>query len=346
MGINNLSIKNYITLLLFLTHFFLYSQEQIQGIVYDKLTEKPLVGVTVYLDGTTNGTVTNTKGEFSLIINQMPSEKLIVSYLGYQTVVLDHQMILEKQYEKVFLGEQTEELGEVVLSKDTWSRRRKMRYFKKYFLGDLAIQEKCKIINEKDIKLQYNPEENVLFASASVPLKIRNKLLGYEISYTLFDFELQFTNDPENGKQRRISYVSGTSFFKELRKEPSKKHIENRASYYKGSGLHFMRALITKTLEENKFRIFDDRVAGDSFDFFKIIYQKGGLVKVELVFNKTKVIYDQKLTTQMWVPKGYFLVDKFGNHSPPNSIVYDGHMASLKIGALLPLDYALVNNLN
>ncbi len=337
MEINNYLPKNSIAILiLFFSTLFLYSQKDIQGVIYDQVTKEPLVGVVVYLDGTTNGTITNEKGKFYIKFDQIANNTLIISYLGYQTKLLDSQMILNKEYEHILLQPQVEELEAVVLQKDPLSRSRKLRYFRKYFLGDYGIQEKCKIINEKDIELHYNVEKKVLYGSASVPLKIRNKLLGYEILYTLFDFELQFGNDTI---KKNLSYFSGTPFFKELRKKTLAKHIKNRETYYKGSSLHFMRALATKTLAENKFRAFHNGFAGDPYAFFTITRKKRMLTKVEMALNVVSILYDQKLRTKIEVPEGNFLIDKMGNYSPPTGVIFDGYMGSLKIGTLLPLDY-------
>jgi hypothetical protein len=55
----------------------------IKGIVKDKKTKEPLIGVSVYLDNKTKGTSTNGDGLFSLKLT-LPA-KIIFSYLGYET---------------------------------------------------------------------------------------------------------------------------------------------------------------------------------------------------------------------------------------------------------------------
>src|ERR1700710_941723 len=54
----------------------------IKGVVLDE-TKLPLPGVTVKLKGTTEGTVTNADGQFS--INASIGQTLVFSFLGYAT---------------------------------------------------------------------------------------------------------------------------------------------------------------------------------------------------------------------------------------------------------------------
>ncbi|AXT19824.1 hypothetical protein D7030_01550 [Flavobacteriaceae bacterium AU392] len=56
---------------------------QIKGIVSDK--EGPLPGVTILLKGTTIGTSSNSKGEFTFPRNLNSGDILMFSYIGYKT---------------------------------------------------------------------------------------------------------------------------------------------------------------------------------------------------------------------------------------------------------------------
>ncbi|MBN2613315.1 MAG: carboxypeptidase-like regulatory domain-containing protein [Bacteroidales bacterium] len=60
-----------------------------QGKVIDKSTKKPVVFASVYLDGTSLGTVTNSDGEFILKIPiNTRSNKVGVTYLGYKNLLV------------------------------------------------------------------------------------------------------------------------------------------------------------------------------------------------------------------------------------------------------------------
>ncbi|UBM58740.1 TonB-dependent receptor [Marinilongibacter aquaticus] len=56
----------------------------ISGLVVDKFSREPLVGATVNIKGTTNGALTNAKGEFGLSTGQTLPFVLLVSSIGYK----------------------------------------------------------------------------------------------------------------------------------------------------------------------------------------------------------------------------------------------------------------------
>ena len=63
----------------------LYAQQfNITGTVIDKKLNEPIIGATVQVKGTNNGTVTNLDGEFALK-NVAKGSVLNVSYIGYVT---------------------------------------------------------------------------------------------------------------------------------------------------------------------------------------------------------------------------------------------------------------------
>lgn len=69
---------------------YVNAQKQFTGTVTDANTNKPLVGASVVLQGTSNGTNTNTEGKFNLTI-PVNVKAIIVSYVGYvaQTISID-----------------------------------------------------------------------------------------------------------------------------------------------------------------------------------------------------------------------------------------------------------------
>src|ERR1700730_4703066 len=64
-----------------------FSQSAIRGKVISEETKKPLPSVSVYLNNTSIGTITNEQGIF--IINKIPPGKfrLVASCVGYETYV-------------------------------------------------------------------------------------------------------------------------------------------------------------------------------------------------------------------------------------------------------------------
>ncbi|WP_308744479.1 TonB-dependent receptor [uncultured Bacteroides sp.] len=95
---------------LMLLSFTAYAQERtVTGKVYDAAGE-PIIGASVVIQGTTQGTITDIDGAFQLKVQ--PSQTLVVSFLGYKDVILP---VGNKNDFKVTLEEDSKKLDEVVV---------------------------------------------------------------------------------------------------------------------------------------------------------------------------------------------------------------------------------------
>ena len=85
-------------------------QKLLTGTVVSELDREPLIGVSVLVKGTTNGTITNLDGEYSIQVNN--GDALVFSYVGYlhKEIVYNGQSSLN-----VELKEDTKSLDEVVV---------------------------------------------------------------------------------------------------------------------------------------------------------------------------------------------------------------------------------------
>lgn len=61
----------------------------LQGTVKDAITSEPLIGASIFVKGTNTGTISNTDGDFSLIIRSDLPLVITISYTGYKTKDLD-----------------------------------------------------------------------------------------------------------------------------------------------------------------------------------------------------------------------------------------------------------------
>ena len=106
-----LSLRSMMLTLFFVLAFGLLSAQaqtkQFSGTVTDSNGE-PLPGVTVMVQGTTNGTITDLDGKYQL--NASEDAKLVFSFIGYETVTMPASNNL-----KVTLQEETSEIEEVVI---------------------------------------------------------------------------------------------------------------------------------------------------------------------------------------------------------------------------------------
>lgn len=70
-------------ILLLLTSVCAMAQKTVNGTVLDKATKEPIIGAAVIVSGTSNGTVTDFDGNFSLKVDGLPVN-IEVSFLGYE----------------------------------------------------------------------------------------------------------------------------------------------------------------------------------------------------------------------------------------------------------------------
>ena len=107
-----LSILRLVTAILFLFSSEVLAQSlSISGKVIDKNSQEPVIGASVLIEGTSNGTITDLDGNFML--SNVPSKgSLVVSYIGYATQTLP---INGRTSFSVVLAEDTETLDEVVV---------------------------------------------------------------------------------------------------------------------------------------------------------------------------------------------------------------------------------------
>ena len=99
-------------MLLFGIHIMYAQQSDIKGTVTDKRLNEPIIGASVLVEGTSNGTITDMDGNFSLK-NISKGNVLVVSYIGYQPqrLTIDGNQLTFR----IMLTEDTQTLDEVVV---------------------------------------------------------------------------------------------------------------------------------------------------------------------------------------------------------------------------------------
>ena len=75
---------------------YLSFSQILKGTVVDAATSQPIETVAVYFDNTTIGTTTNEKGEFSITYTDAIQSTLVITYLGYQQVLIADYRFLKK----------------------------------------------------------------------------------------------------------------------------------------------------------------------------------------------------------------------------------------------------------
>lgn len=326
---------------IFSTIFFFcgYLQAQtLQGIIVDHESKEPLYGVSIYFDGTTNGTATDMNGKFSIHYQPSTKSPLVVSYLGYETQLFDVRK-LENDV-TIYLIQKPQSLETVYIENDPWSRKKKLEIFKREFIGKTIDPKECEILNEDDIKLVYNPATQTLNAYADKPIRIRNKYLGYHVSYNIEEFSAQLQETFSGIVLTKSVYVEGSSFYSELHKKLRRKHRKAREKEYGQSVLYFMRSLANRQLKENGFQVFHKGFIVPPYKYFDI-KKEGENTHVKLEAERLVIVYNrfQKSFMTILDENKEFTINKYGNYSPPKRVSFGGVLGNKRIANTLPLDY-------
>tara|TARA_R110002111_G_scaffold249328_2_gene313213 strand:- start:5171 stop:6184 length:1014 start_codon:yes stop_codon:yes gene_type:complete len=332
---------NKASIIAFILPLFCFSQT-FTGRVLDRLTQQPIETVSVYFDNTTIGTTTNDKGEFSISYTDAVQSTLVISYLGYNKVLISD--FRSKNNVVIELVEADNALDEVYLEYDDGlTRRQKLRLFRKEFLGNSKFGKSCKILNEDDLILKYDKRKKDLYASCKVPLKVLNKSLQYEISYDLIDFEVNFKY--ANLKTREFTVNSvvyfGTSFYKELENFKKNKSIKNRKHAYSGSVQHFMRSLYNKNLKDEGYLVFYDGFVVNEWSYFTVEAAENTDFKKVSLKENVSILYDKDFQSELQLEIDEFFIDTYGNYAPIIGVYFSGVMGNQRVGDTLPLDYGL-----
>ena len=217
--------------------------------VIDADTKEPITGASVYLNRTTIGGVTDISGKYELNTTTILYTQLIISCIGYEKVVVEKPF--EFLPDTIFLKEKSILMDEVSVSvkaKSVFSEKKKMQAFREQLFGVTFPQRSCRILNEKDVRLLYDPEANKLHGYANVPLKIENYYLGYDILFELIEFTIEFKEkkslNPENVGS--VSIIGFASFKEKSKLTPQIKNL--RLKIYNVSKNRFFKSLAQKEI--------------------------------------------------------------------------------------------------
>lgn len=323
----------------------IFSQIKIQGNVYDEKGE-PIFGVSVYVDGSTIGTITNDLGFFALELNSETNASLVFRSMGFITTSVNL-----KSYSNpitIILKEDVKELREVVVEKNMFTRKQMMKLFKEQFLGINVAGKNCIIENEEEIYFDYDRKTLTLTAYSDKPLIIINNYLGYKIEYQLIDFQCKFNKFSMDSEFVTQFQFAGNSFFTELLN--TKKVIKRRLNSYEGSTLHFFRNLISNNWNKKEFTLYEGSFITNPQLHFKQTQIENGMYKIEVVpkksinlktklVNQFNILFDNKEQSKIQFYTTEFYVDSFGVFTNYESILFSGEIVSKRIGDMLPTNF-------
>lgn len=237
-------MKNRFLFIFLFTSLLSFAQTTIKGTVYYNNT--PLESVAVYFNNTMVGTTTDENGEFSIEVKKGQYE-LIISFLGFKKINYTVNTSVYNKPLAFSLKEEKNMLDEIIIKKtvydDEWKHN--LAVFRNEFIGRTELSKDCKILNPEVLYFDFDAKKSTLSAFARKPLLIKNKGLGYFITYELENFVRT---------KNSITYL-GYTRYEELKggKRKQKRWKKNRLKTYNGSATHFYKSITENSFKEDGF---------------------------------------------------------------------------------------------
>ena len=328
---------------------FVFSQN-IKGKVTNSNNE-PIVGASVYLDGTTIGTASDVNGLFEIASSNKYNTLLIVRFLGYEDIIVSNPY--EKDFYTFILVPKTNEIETVVIVKDGFTRKQKLQLFREQFLGTTKYGKACKIKNEDAIDFNYDLDRFIFTATSSEPIKVENPLLGYNVDFDLHEFYVKFNFKTIKSIHVIQSMYLGTAKYSDISSD--EKIIKNRNDVYFGSSPHFFKNIIDNSWSSKNFILFEGKYSVNANDFFKLIKSEDlyeitvsptikpelnlGSIKSDGFYADFNLLYNKKRQSRVIFKTKTFFIDNFGNTTHRDQIIFGGDIGQQKVGNILPLNF-------
>lgn len=224
----------------------------LSGAVLDAGTRTPLMSVNVFLANTMLGDQTDANGAFEIRNVPLGTHELIVSMLGYEvqrhSVRVTQERLADLQYRLVsqpLAGPEVEVMAE---EPNEW--RKNLRRFETLFWGKSKFAEECKLLNAE--VLDFARDAGGWFsATASQPLRLENRALGYRLEIILTKFEYQERRD-----EIRYSIIPRFEAMTPQNGNEASRWERNRDKAYYGSLRHFLHALATERTYTEGFQVY------------------------------------------------------------------------------------------
>lgn len=332
----------------FFIHFPTSAQQaldyySISGTVVDAKTKEVLPFANVYFSQTLKGATSDPNGNFQIDNVKPGSYDLVASFVGYQTLNAKVE-IVDSDYEnlQIQLKVDVQSLVEVeVETKRDREWEQKVKAFERAVLGSIPFSKKCEILNPW--VLSFSGSKSVQSATASKPIEIVNRALGFRIFMTLN----QYFKTPEV-----LTYKGYFQFqlIEAVDEKEKKQWVNNREAAYNGSITHFLKSLLDERLKEEGFYLVANNeektiITKNNLDRFVTVEKRDRYWKLELSSPITMTyqsptyaeVYQETFLTPD--AKKEILFDSYGVLKDPTSLSLAGHLPSEGLSTLLPLDY-------
>jgi hypothetical protein len=353
---------------IFLASGLSFSQS-ISGVVKEKGTGLPLPFANVFINNTTIGAATDIDGKFRLSGNFSSEIEMVASFVGYVTEVKTVSFRGKNEVQIDFqLTFNESNLSEIELkAKRDKSWERELRRFEESFLAlpDDPYKADIEILNPWVLdfgKVKANKGPNYLQATTQEPLKIKNKALGYDLTYYLQDFRVM---------------RNGTRFFGQVFYEPiksenpqeSEEWINARGNNYHSSLRHLNQSILLNSRDSIHFSIYqvlpekmDRRRTNDFYEELNksiVLVSKDSILRRPMGDGTYRVFLPRRMEIHhldkswrndyytnvyhaiSWIeaPEGYYDIDRRGTLINPTQLLLSGYLGRQRVARILPLDF-------
>lgn len=362
---------------LLISPFLCLAQTRITGRVINATDKTGIANASVFLSNAIVGAKTTSEGAFTLSDAKNGKYELVVSIVGFEPYKQNITVTgSDVALPDISLSPKTYALKEVTVKQhNDPNRTQYFATFKEQFLGKSEPADQCEILNPEMLDFAYDDDSGTLTASSVDFLNVENRGLGYRVKYLITNF----TYNDKDISNRKLHY-EGSVLFEELKGTPSQQKNWQRArlQVYKGSVMHFLRALQAKHLDEEGFRVLqlanperrdlsksqlskrmrptlmnyplnEDEMMGKTdqsgvhalgcdFDSFHITYNEDHRFPKRGQMNNINSIANHDVTVLNFNVP-YALFDNNGALLDPNSVTYNGTWGNNRVAELLPVDY-------
>jgi len=291
----------------------LNAQNNISGIVVSEKFQKYIEYASVYIDGTSKGTMTDSNGHFTIKNLNFPC-RLVVSCVGYELKSIQLSDATEENL-NIALKEKFEQLSGISVNGKS-RRKQNLELFKTSFLGDDKWGQHTKLAQEDGllfehrydtIKLKNALKDAEYFHTFNVntrsSLTVRLPLLGYDAAVDIVSFRVKTCSYNQTTEYDMYTRFTPYNFTSERQR---KKIEENRREVYYNSSIYFCRSLFNNQLKQNGFvavipngYTVQNQIKTTEFDIMPYVFKKskdeiaiiglkGKTVKVSYYYNSKR----------------------------------------------------------
>lgn len=361
----------YLTLLFLFTSVNVFGQEvsklEVSGLILDNSSKKPIAGVLVYQDNTSNFTETDSLGKFQLLLDTLIGNEIQLNHINYIDKSLSFSSSVKDK--RIYLKARENVLRELEVKAKRGNRRKtRMNIFKHELIG-MSQRDRSITFENEDAVLLYE-EEGILKAKATEDLLIRNDFTGYTIHFNLKKFEHDASIDK--------TYFVGKAFFESLPEDQlTQEHLNNRRYTYEKSTRHFLTSLLKQGGLTNSYDVHKARKKAlnefellDKLEEEEILVVEGNEVSHILIIEgalafKNKIVYADEsnqlhtvITNQnlgdlltpydaqveapfsyLYSSTGKVFFNDYGIVQNITQVTEYGYIIAQRVGHMLPLDY-------